>query len=161
MKTVLILLFMTVLLYPSIAQPANAEEIKVILSKHNAWRQSVGVADITYSDKLGEVANEWAVQLNAQGCAFKHSSSNYGENLFRGTAGYYTVGDAVDSWGSEIEDYDYETNKCAAGKACGHYTQIVWAGSTEVGCAQVVCDGMVTWVCNYNPPGNWVGQKPY
>ena len=44
---------------------------------------------------------------------------------------------------------------------CGHYTQIVWKTTTEFGCAKSICEGNVTWVCNYNPPSNWVGEKPY
>jgi hypothetical protein len=23
------------------------------------------------------------------------------------------------------------------------------------------CGNTEIWVCNYNPPGNWVGEKPY
>lgn len=55
-------------------------------------------------------------------------------------------------------------------KQCGHYTQIVWRNTTHVGCATKVCDknspfqGFTRWqfwVCNYSPPGNFVGQRPY
>ncbi len=72
--------------------------------------------------------------------------------------------DAVDSWASEVPWYDYASNSCnaPAGKSCGHYTQVVWAKSTEVGCGVAICDdkGQV-WVCNYKPAGNYSGQKPY
>ena len=85
----------------------------------------------------------------------------HGENLWKGTTGYYTVGDAVDSWGNEKEFYNYNKNKCKSGEVCGHYTQIVWANTTKVGCAKMECDGFTTWVCEYDPPGNWVGEKPY
>ena len=44
---------------------------------------------------------------------------------------------------------------------CGHYTQIVWETTQKVGCAKIQCDGFDLWVCNYDPPGNWVGEKPY
>ena len=37
----------------------------------------------------------------------------------------------------------------------GHYTQIVWKDTKEVGCAKISCDGNKTlWRCNYNPHGN-------
>lgn len=145
----------------SIAQPANDQEIKLLIDRHNFWRADVGVEQINYSQDLAKVADKWAQQLKADGCAFKHSNNSYGENLFKGTEGYYTAADAVDSWASEKQDYDYEKNKCAPGKICGHYTQIVWKNTTEVGCAKVICNGSVTWVCNYSPPGNYIGQKPY
>ncbi|PIB36128.1 hypothetical protein BFP72_12340 [Reichenbachiella sp. 5M10] len=145
----------------SFSQMATADEIELILERHNFWRAEVGVGEIKYSDTLAAVANQWAIQLQKNGCGFSHSQNAYGENLFRGTQGYFTVGDAIDAWGNEKKNYSYSKNKCDAGKVCGHYTQIVWKNTTEVGCAKNVCDGNVTWVCNYSPPGNYVGQKPY
>ena len=65
----------------------------------------------------------------------------------------------VESWGSEIEFYNEANNTCD--DVCGHYTQIVWSNSTEVGCGMVTCDGFDIWVCQYNPAGNVVGQRPY
>lgn len=143
------------------AQKADQNEIDLLIERHNFWRNAVGVSDINYSQELAEVANKWAIELKRQKCAFKHSKNDYGENLFKGTTGYYTVGDAVDSWGEEKSDYNYSKNKCKNGAVCGHYTQIVWENTTSVGCAKSTCGGYVTWVCNYDPPGNWVGQKPY
>ena len=68
----------------------------------------------------------------------------------------------VDSWGGEKGFYDHTSNRCRAGKVCGHYTQVVWRDSTEVGCGMAVCaNASQVWVCNYRPPGNYVGQKPY
>lgn len=49
----------------------------------------------------------------------------------------------------------------------GHFSQIVWKGTTHVGCATVVCDGLSNvdsrWslpftVCNYSPAGNSAGE---
>jgi pathogenesis-related protein 1 len=45
---------------------------------------------------------------------------------------------------------------------CGHYTQVVWKNSMEVGGGMAICDNKSqVWVCNYNPPGNVEGEKPY
>ncbi|MFY0625716.1 MAG: pathogenesis-related family 1 protein [Reichenbachiella sp.] len=142
------------------AQRADKEEIKLLLERHNAYRTEVGLPDLGYSETLASVALKWANELGVK-CEFKHSANSFGENLFRGTEGAYTVGDAVDSWGDEKKNYSYGKNKCANNKVCGHYTQIIWKSTTNVGCAKMVCDGMVTWVCNYSPPGNYVGEKPY
>ncbi|KAM2731092.1 hypothetical protein EV2_034798 [Malus domestica] len=69
---------------------------------------------------------------------------------------------AVDLWVAEKADYSYESNSCAAGKVCGHYTQVVWRNSARVGCAKVRCSSGGTFIgCNYDPPGNYVGEKPY
>ena len=147
--------------YTSHAQTAVEAEIEDILLRHNYWRADVGVGKIEYSEELAKVAFVWAQKLKEKSCAFEHSGNGYGENLFKGTKGYYTVADAIDSWGAEKKDYNYNKNKCKSGAMCGHYTQIVWKNTTKVGCAQIECGGMITWVCNYDPPGNYVGQKPY
>jgi pathogenesis-related protein 1 len=79
------------------------------------------------------------------------------------------VDDAVASWVAESKDYDHSHNRCAKGKVCGHYTQVVWRHTRRVGCAVASCTGgspfrANDWtlvVCNYDPPGNVVGERPY
>jgi pathogenesis-related protein 1 len=106
-------------------------------------------------------AAKWAGELKKK-CNIVHSQADgYGENLWMGTSGYYSPTDMIDSWASEKEDYSYKNNKCKPGKVCGHYTQIVWKNTTEVGCATVQCKDFTILVCQYTPPGNWVGEKPY
>lgn len=136
------------------------EEKTILLERHNFWRSEVGVAPLTWSDELAKSAASWAKKLK-RGCRFEHSKVNYGENLWKGTTGAYPVEQVVDSWASERKDYNYEENTCKTGKVCGHYTQVVWKNTRQIGCAKIECDGMTTWVCQYDPPGNWVGQKPY
>jgi pathogenesis-related protein 1 len=46
---------------------------------------------------------------------------------------------------------------------CGHYTQIVWRTSINLGCALQDCPGLTygnTIVCDYGPGGNG-GGAPY
>ena len=123
---------------------------------------SPALPDLSWSDELAQIADDWANQ-----CVWEHSMGETGENLAWFS---YTVepAEVVEAWFSEISDYDYDTNTCAAGKMCGHYTQVVWRDTTKVGCAVVSCPdvegiGMAgdLWVCEYDPPGNWVGEKPY
>jgi len=99
---------------------------------------------------------------------FKHSGGQYGENIYASAGSNTTPADVVDSWVSEAKDYDYAANSCAG--TCGHYTQVVWRKSTKLGCAVANCSknspfsGFTQWqfwVCNYDPPGNFNGQKPY
>lgn len=155
----ILLILPTILLSFTIQLPSE-EEKAILLERHNFWRAEVGVPALTWSDSLAESAHTWAKKLK-NGCRFEHSDVGLGENLWKGTTGAFPVSVVVDSWASEREDYNYEKNKCKPGKMCGHFTQIVWRSTQEVGCAKMECDGMTTWVCQYNPPGNWVGQKPY
>jgi len=140
-----------------------------VLAAHNQVRAQVSPAPssplpkLQWSEADAKVAAEYAEQ-----CTFSHNRSRgpRGENLFAGS-GETKIEDVVKSWASESESYDYASNGCRG--TCGHYTQIVWAGTTHVGCASKTCTtgspfGKGTWqiwVCNYSPPGNMNGQKPY
>jgi len=94
---------------------------------------------------------------------------NYGENLYASYGQVSTPQDVVTSWVSEDAYYNYANNSCQPGQECGHYTQVVWAKTTKVGCGHTICNTNSpfgqnpwdNWVCNYAPPGNYVGQKPY
>ncbi len=147
-----------------------------MVAAHNHWRAAVGVPPLTYSAELATASQKWADHLQRSNhCRMQHSKpeGRYGENLYWGSAVEWSNGKrelqqvssttVVDDWAGERKDYDYATNRCATGKACGHYTQVVWRTTTTVGCAVAVCEDSreQVWVCRYQPPGNWVGQKPY
>lgn len=139
----------------------SQDVINEFLEAHNRYRSEVGVGHISWSEEVAESAQAWADELSRT-CSFEHSNNEqYGENLWAGTAGAFTVADVVDAWGGEKAYYDYESNTCESGEVCGHYTQVVWANSTEVGCGMVTCEGLEYWVCQYAPPGNVVGERPY
>ncbi|MEP1034741.1 CAP domain-containing protein [Ekhidna sp.] len=166
MKITLFFLSLILLAPVSETEPQTAlseEEIEIILERHNYWRADVGVLEkLEWSDEMAELAADWAKQLKANDCGWEHRPNNkFGENLFKGTTGAFDAKYVVDAWASEKEDYNYNRNKCKPGKMCGHYTQIVWQTTKKVGCAKISCGGMDIWVCNYDPPGNWVGEKPY
>ena len=109
----------------------------MILDRHAYWRADVGLGELEWSEEMSESADGWARELVEGGCSLRHRPNNkFGENLFYGTAGYYTAGDAVDAWGEEKDDYTYSSNKCKSEKMCEHYTHIVWKTTTKVGCAR-------------------------
>ncbi len=78
----------------------------------------------------------------------------YGENLYW-TSGTAAPGDVVGAWVAEVQSYNYAANSCTA--VCGHYTQVVWKTTTQVGCGLATSAQGQYWVCNYNPPGNYEG----
>jgi len=137
----------------------GANLAKEMVTAHNQWRSKVGVKPLRWSPQLATYAQQWANRMAASG-KFEHRRPNkYGENLFWGSGRRWSPTEVVNSWGSEVKDYNYSKNSCRG--VCGHYTQIVWKNTTEVGCAVARKGNQEYWVCNYNPPGNYIGQRPY
>ncbi|KAK2987449.1 hypothetical protein RJ640_018586 [Escallonia rubra] len=128
------------------------------LDAHNAARGEVGVGPLTWDDAVAAYAQNYANQRIGD-CALMHSQNGpYGENLAIGS-GDLSGKAAVDLWVGEKQYYDYNSNSCASGQMCGHYTQVVWRNSARVGCARVQCNnGWWFITCNYDPPGNYVGE---
>ncbi len=134
-------------------------EADSILIEHNKLRQEVGNRNLLWSNKLAEYAQNWADQLSRKGCELEHSDGGYGENIYWGYNP--TVTDAVSTWAEEKSSYIGETISYSNFMKFGHYTQIIWHSTTEVGCGYANCkSGASIWVCSYNPAGNMVGQKP-
>jgi pathogenesis-related protein 1 len=145
----------------------SAAQIKEFVDRHNYYRQQVGSENIEWSEDLAKFALEWGKHLSSIGCEMEHRpdegkwGTSYGENLYWCSGIEATPTDAVDSWGSEKSMYDGKVIGNSNFEA-GHYTQMIWAKTTQVGCAIVQCSsGDYIVVCNYNPAGNYIGQSPY
>jgi len=142
-----------------------------MLSAHNKVRAVVEVGPVRWSAPLANSASSWARHLaQRNGCVMKHSGP--GENLYWASPKTWSDGrrerqrvsedDVVFSWAAERAFYDHGKNTCRQGKVCGHYTQMVWGDTTEIGCAKSFCSNQgQLWVCHYRPFGNLKGQKPY
>ncbi|KAH6813464.1 transmembrane protein [Perilla frutescens var. frutescens] len=128
---------------------------------HNAARAEVGVPGLVWNNTLAVYAQAYA-HYRSKDCAMQHSESTYGENL---AAGDWDVSaeEAVNMWVEEKSSYNVSSNTCLRGDdQCLHYTQVVWRSSARVGCARARCsDGWTFVSCNYDPPGNFVGEPPF
>ncbi len=147
----------------------TGDEQQRMIDAHDAARAAVvpvppePLPKMTWSEDAAAVAAAWAAR-----CVFEHNAERgeRGENLAFFSANLDSTPEmAVQGWADEAAFYDYDANTCEDGQQCGHYTQVVWRDTTRVGCAKADCtiDGFegVTWVCDYEPPGNFVGERPY
>ena len=127
-----------------------------IVDRHNALRALEGAANMelmVWSRKLASKAAWWAKR-----CTFLHDPAAGGQNT-AGGGNPKNLAPRIDSWYNEKEHYNFDTHKCATPK-CGHYKQVVWASSREVGCAFRRCPDKVVMICNYSA-GNVKRRRPY
>ena len=146
-------------------------DINSILAVHNQERAAVGVPPLTWSNTLAAGAQTWAENVLATG-KMEHSTCcgafrDYGENIAAwGPPGAKTQAGLAQTWADEKKDY-VPCNPCNY-SGTGHYTQMVWKSTTEVGCGfasgpggPAGQSGSDVLVCRYTPPGNWNNQPPY
>ena len=43
----------------------------------------------------------------------------------------------------------------------GHFTQLVWKSTTDIGCGLAIIKNKVYGVTNYFPPGNYIGSSNF
>jgi len=155
-KFLLAIYFMGLTLtHVSLAQNSNQD----FVDAHNEARAQVGVGPISWNYTVAAYAQDYA-NSRIGDCNLEHSQGPYGENL---AEGYETLSavDSVKMWVSEKKNYDYHSNSCV-GDECRHYTQVVWRDSVHLGCARVKCNsGWIFVICNYDPSGNYEGERPY
>ncbi|KAI3774637.1 hypothetical protein L1987_49196 [Smallanthus sonchifolius] len=126
------------------------------LNAHSCTRKVMDLPALKWDPELAKVAQAYADQR--KDCKMVRSD-RCGENMASGQNlnGSY----AVQMWLDEKRNYDYGENKCID-KMCGHYTQCIWKKTERVGCGRSKCDdGSFMVVCNYDPPGNIAGEKPF
>ena len=138
-----------------------------LITKHNTLRAKHNSAALTKLDDIATLA-----KTTLDGCIkagnLVHSGNTYknqwlGQNLYVCGGTVPTADGVLDSWYTKEEkNYDYDKGASKNGGTIGHFTQVVWKGSKQIGCA--VAQG--TWsgfknsyfvCCNYFPGGNMVG----
>jgi pathogenesis-related protein 1 len=142
----------------SVLQLSHAQTFAdTILEIHNNERAAVSVPPLVWSDNLAADAQNWANQLSPTTGLVHAQGINQGENLWSGTA--FTTAQQVQSWVNEKNNYD--GSPIGSTRGTGHYTQMVWQTTSEVGCAIATSGTLDFVVCRYTPAGNILGQLPY
>jgi uncharacterized protein YkwD len=156
MRSTMVLIVLTAVL----ARPAGAgdapSDARAFVDAHTRVRERHCAPPLRWSKTLEAEAKRWAQHLRSKGCALEHSRGRYGENLAGGTHGSLDAAAVVDMWAGEGARYDFRRGGFSM--STGHFTQVVWRGTSELGCARASCGGIDVFVCEYDPPGNVEGQ---
>ncbi|XP_014791404.2 Golgi-associated plant pathogenesis-related protein 1 [Octopus bimaculoides] len=130
------------------------------LEAHNRYRAKHGVPDLTLAEDLCEMAQKWADYLASRNVPQHSDCKGVGENLannWRYDGGLLTGEEATDIWYEEIKKYDFNDPTFRSGT--GHFTQVVWKESKEMGIGRGRSeDGSYFVVANYRPAGNFMGH---
>ncbi|KAG1472508.1 hypothetical protein G6F56_001498 [Rhizopus delemar] len=131
----------------------NKATINIILKKHNTVRTKHHSPSLKWNTKLASVAQAWSNK-----CKFEHSNTEYGENLGLGYSSWEDL--IIGGWYDEYKNYNYSNP--VFGMDTGHFTQVVWKDTTQIGCGVKVCnnlgEGYKLYTCNYNTSGNYEGE---
>ncbi|XP_077292836.1 uncharacterized protein LOC143915889 [Arctopsyche grandis] len=162
-----------------ISGSVSNDDKQIILDRHNELRKIVAEGELSgqpkasnmnrlvWDDKLQALAQHWAHQGKREHNQQRHDDRfKVGENIYymfdsrAEIKANWTV--AIDDWYAENKLYTFSTGFSAS---TGHYTQLVWAKTKYVGCgySHYREHGLThgTYVCNYGPAGNWIGEYPY
>ena len=132
-----------------------------LLTRHNLYRAKHSAPNLERNSQLEDIAQAYSEKLVTLGYLVHSSNTlngNYiGENLYFGYNAGYLGTKPVDAWYDEIKDYDFAKSEFTSGT--GHFTQVVWKNSKQVGCGVACGSNDYCYVtCNYYPGGNYLGQ---
>ncbi|HEV2043547.1 MAG TPA: CAP domain-containing protein, partial [Sphingomicrobium sp.] len=87
------------------------------------------------------------------------------ENLAMGSSGYYGLEDLIGFWVEEKRHFQPglfpHVSRTGQWKDVAHYTQMIWKGTTNVGCALHNGGDRHYLICRYSPPGNADGRPVF
>jgi len=131
--------------------------INACLAMHNKLRAKHGAPALTLDDELGKIAAAWAKELTKMPGQLKHNKTGFGECVYWNTD-VPEGGRPVQAWYSEQNFFDWK--RLEGQKGTGHFTQLIWKNTKQVGIAMAIGKHGHFVVCNYFPPGNVVGKFP-
>ena len=128
------------------------------VKKHNIYRACHNAQPLLPNCEIMDISQEYAEIMPSGHSGTEFHDQWMGENLYWITGGYPNGESAVDAWYSEISDYDFNTHTSKGGKV-GHFTQLIWKSSKEIGVGYY-CENMSNTVkccivANYFPGGNY------
>jgi hypothetical protein len=156
----------------TLAAPVSAASNRLVmppsvrlLIPHNQERAAWRVPPLTWDPALAAAADRYAVELartERWGHSNRAARPDQGENLWMGTRGAFTPEQMVAGWLSERRLYRPgifpNVTRSRNWTDVGHYSQVIWRGTTRVGCAIRSSRRDDYLVCRYSPAGNVDGR---
>lgn len=149
---------------PSAGSRAEGQTRQSLLAAHNEERGLLGIAPLRWNKVLEREAQEWAQYL-AWRDTLQHSSyeqrNGTGENLWVGTRGFYSPREMFEAFTRKKHEFKPgvfpDVSRTGNWADVGHYSQLIWPGTREVGCAIMNNARLDYLVCRYWPAGNVIG----
>jgi hypothetical protein len=137
-----------------------------LLAVHNRERFATGARPLVWDSGLAAAAASYGPAL-ARLDKLAHSPANtrpgQGENLWKGTRDAYELEEMAQGWAAEKSlfrpGFFPSVSRSGNWSDVGHYTQMIWKGTTRVGCAVYKARKWDYLVCRYSPQGNVVGHR--
>ncbi|KAL6061798.1 hypothetical protein STEG23_022386 [Scotinomys teguina] len=146
----------------------STKESFLILSLHNRLRSQVqppaaNMQRMDWNESLAQIAQARAALCGTSTTPNLASAPRHtpqvGWNTQLLPVGSTSFVEVVNLWFAEGLQYRHGDTECAHNATCTHYTQLVWATSSQLGCGRHLCSvdqtAMEAFVCAYSPGGNW------
>ena len=161
-------------LLAAVAMPAPAAKVgdssfaTRILALHNRERAAVGTPPLVWDPLLAQSAASYGptlMQLRRLVHSPRATRPGQRENLAMATTGYLNDLQLAGMWVAEKHHFAPglfpNVSRTGNWEDVSHYTQMVWKGTTHVGCALYRGGGNDYLICRYSPPGNRDGMPVY
>ena len=130
-----------------------------MLAAHNKLRAKHRSPPLKWSKSAAAKAKEWAKHLANSGKLQHGNHEGMGQNLAYKSGQELTADEVANMWYQEKADYDY--TRPGFSSNTGHFTQMVWTGTTQMGAALEMKGNRSYVVANYIPPGNITNPGQY
>jgi glioma pathogenesis-related protein 2 len=144
----------------------DQEFLNSMVASINQHRAKHGVPPVELDQELVTYAKARAEHIADKGALVHDGTGGHGENLYSSSSSepvQAPASAASDAWYGEIKFYDYDTFGSTEPKEkVGHFTQLVWKGSTKIGAGRVCGTEDNTWhdtyiAVNFSTAGNMAG----
>ena len=125
------------------------------VNTHNLLRACHNAQPLLPNCEIMKISQDYAETMPSGHSHTPFHGKWMGENLFWSTNMKLNGVYPIKRWYDEISSYDFKTHSSPTGGVTGHFTQVVWKDSSEVGIGYY-CEGARCCVVgNYFPGGNY------